>query len=301
MSFSRPIGDDEGDYLLFTGTLEPRKGVARSDRRVVERCRAPRPRLVLCGDAGWKTRIPQRPALEVTGYVTRERLRELYRGALRVRLSVALRGLRHPAARGDGLRRAGDRHAHRRDPGVRGRRGAARSSPAIVDALRAALVRILGDASLRRELRARGPERARALDVGSRRARDDGAAAMRVGIDARKIADFGIGTYIRGLLGGLVSLGSGDEYVAFAPAGAAIPDGVEHVVVDAPHYSVRELLVARPRRRSRAARRLSRAALRRPVHARAAGGHDPRPHSPPSADAESARAAVRADDDRAAP
>lgn len=66
---------------------------------------------------------------------------------------------------------------------------------------------------------------------------------MRVGIDARKLADFGIGTYIRGLLGGLVALNSGDEYIAFAPAAAPIPDGVQHVVVDAPHYSVRELLV----------------------------------------------------------
>jgi glycosyltransferase involved in cell wall biosynthesis len=66
---------------------------------------------------------------------------------------------------------------------------------------------------------------------------------IRVGIDARKIADFGIGTYIRGLLGGLVELNTGDEYVAFAPAGAPIPDGVEHVVIDAPHYSVRELLI----------------------------------------------------------
>jgi alpha-1,3-rhamnosyl/mannosyltransferase len=65
---------------------------------------------------------------------------------------------------------------------------------------------------------------------------------MRVGLDARKIADFGIGTYIRGLLGGLVSLGSGDDYIAFAPAGTAIPDSVEHIVVDAPHYSVRELI-----------------------------------------------------------
>ncbi len=69
---------------------------------------------------------------------------------------------------------------------------------------------------------------------------------MRVGIDARKLADFGIGTYIRGLLGGLVSLGTGDEYIAFAPAGAAIPPAVanivEHIVVDAPHYSVRELV-----------------------------------------------------------
>jgi len=66
---------------------------------------------------------------------------------------------------------------------------------------------------------------------------------MRVGIDARKIADFGIGTYIRGLLGGLVELQSGDEYVAFAPAGTALPGGVDHVVVDAPHYSLREPFV----------------------------------------------------------
>jgi len=65
---------------------------------------------------------------------------------------------------------------------------------------------------------------------------------MRVGIDARKIADFGIGTYIRGLLGALIELGGGEEYVAFAPAGASLPGGVEHVVVDAPHYSVRELV-----------------------------------------------------------
>lgn len=65
---------------------------------------------------------------------------------------------------------------------------------------------------------------------------------MRVGIDARKIADFGIGTYIRGLLTALIDLGD-IEYVAFAPADASLPRGVEHVVVDAPHYSVRELFM----------------------------------------------------------
>ena len=63
---------------------------------------------------------------------------------------------------------------------------------------------------------------------------------MRIGIDARKIGDFGIGTYIRNLLRELVALG--DDYVAFAPAGAVLPPGVEHVVVDAPHYSIRELI-----------------------------------------------------------
>jgi glycosyltransferase involved in cell wall biosynthesis len=67
---------------------------------------------------------------------------------------------------------------------------------------------------------------------------------MRVGIDARKIADFGIGTYIRGLLQALVAAGGDDDYVAFAPERLAhlVPIGVEHVVVDAPHYSIRELV-----------------------------------------------------------
>ena len=57
---------------------------------------------------------------------------------------------------------------------------------------------------------------------------------MRVGIDARKISDFGIGTYIRGLLGEL-------DYVVFAPKDAPVPRHLEHVVADAPHYSIREL------------------------------------------------------------
>jgi glycosyltransferase involved in cell wall biosynthesis len=69
---------------------------------------------------------------------------------------------------------------------------------------------------------------------------------MRIGIDARKLADFGIGTYIRGLLHGLAELGDGDEqYVVFAPAAAhaLIPEAFEPVALDAPHYSVRELMV----------------------------------------------------------
>lgn len=69
---------------------------------------------------------------------------------------------------------------------------------------------------------------------------------MRIGIDARKLADFGIGTYICGLLDGLAQLEGGDEtYVVFAPASARdlIPARFEHVPLDAPHYSLRELLV----------------------------------------------------------
>src|SRR5258708_35313004 len=69
---------------------------------------------------------------------------------------------------------------------------------------------------------------------------------MRIGIDARKLADFGIGTYIRGLLQGLAKLGDGDEQsIVFAPPAAhpLIPEAFESVALDAPHYSLRELVV----------------------------------------------------------
>jgi glycosyltransferase involved in cell wall biosynthesis len=67
---------------------------------------------------------------------------------------------------------------------------------------------------------------------------------MRIGIDARKIADFGIGTYIRGLLQELAR-DSDDTYVAFAPQRLAhrIPAGMEHISIDAPHYSIREIVI----------------------------------------------------------
>ncbi|HEX9160673.1 MAG TPA: glycosyltransferase family 1 protein [Thermoanaerobaculia bacterium] len=70
---------------------------------------------------------------------------------------------------------------------------------------------------------------------------------MRVAIDARKIADYGIGTYIRGLLGGLSELEpvEKEHYIVLAPSSARelVPRRFEHVVVEAPHYSFRELLV----------------------------------------------------------
>jgi alpha-1,3-rhamnosyl/mannosyltransferase len=68
---------------------------------------------------------------------------------------------------------------------------------------------------------------------------------VRIGIDARKIADYGIGTYIRGLLGGFAEIRGEERYVVLAPASARdlVPPAFEHVVVDAPHYSFRELLI----------------------------------------------------------
>ncbi len=76
-SFFSPDGEEE-DYVLYAGTIEPRKGL--NDLFAAwSALPQPRPRLVLCGDAGWGMRIPD--GVEVTGYVSRERLRELYRHA----------------------------------------------------------------------------------------------------------------------------------------------------------------------------------------------------------------------------
>jgi glycosyltransferase involved in cell wall biosynthesis len=78
--FSPSSSREERDYILFVGTLEPRKGV--DDLLAVWRSLPrPRPRLVLCGSSGWGARHIAEDGVEVTGYVDRARLRELYRGA----------------------------------------------------------------------------------------------------------------------------------------------------------------------------------------------------------------------------
>lgn len=66
---------------------------------------------------------------------------------------------------------------------------------------------------------------------------------VRIGIDARLIEAFGIGSYIRGLVRGLVSLEGDDEYVVFVPSAARerVPPGCEPVVTDIPPYTIREL------------------------------------------------------------
>jgi glycosyltransferase involved in cell wall biosynthesis len=80
---------------------------------------------------------------------------------------------------------------------------------------------------------------------------------MRIAIDGRKIADFGIGTYIRGLLGGLRTIDSEDELIVFTlpEAEALVPRAKNLTVVhvDSPHYSLRELFaVGNAIRRARA-------------------------------------------------
>lgn len=156
--FFSPGDGVEGDYILFTGTLEPRKGLDELIA-VWSSLPQPRPRLVLAGSRGWGTSFRDIEGVEFTGFVTRERLRELYRGARVFVYPSRYEGFGIPPLEaiacgaptiatttgaipeyGAGvieLYRSGDR-----------------------DALRATLLRLLGSRALRDELRVRGPERA---------------------------------------------------------------------------------------------------------------------------------------------
>lgn len=156
--FSPDNGDSEGDYVLYVGTLEPRKGL--DDLLAVwESLPLPRPRLVLCGGEGWGARIARRDGIETTGYVDRERLRELYRGARAFVYPSRYEGFGIPpleamacgapvvATRTGAIPEYADGAALLVDPGDR-------------EGLRDALARVLRDAPLRRDLRARAAERA---------------------------------------------------------------------------------------------------------------------------------------------
>jgi glycosyltransferase involved in cell wall biosynthesis len=70
----------------------------------------------------------------------------------------------------------------------------------------------------------------------------------RLGIDARKLADFGIGSYLQGLLGELVTLAADSDLALFvAPESRdllpELPERWEIVEVDAAGYSVHEQLL----------------------------------------------------------
>jgi glycosyltransferase involved in cell wall biosynthesis len=150
-------GGGEGDYLLYVGTLEPRKGL--DDLLAVWRALPSRPRLILCGAAGWGTKIAQEPGIELTGFVDRERLRALYRGARVFVYPSRYEGFGIPpleamacgapvvATRTGAIPEYAEGAALLVDPGDR-------------SALRDALTRLLASRALRDELRAAGPARA---------------------------------------------------------------------------------------------------------------------------------------------
>jgi len=157
--FFSPGSDAERDYVLFVGTLEPRKGL--SDLVTAwSSLPEPRPRLVLCGDRGWRTRVAAVAGIEWTGFVSRERLRELYRGALMFVYPSRYEGFGIPplealacgapviATRTGAIPEYADDAALLVEPGDG-------------DALRQSMLRLSRDRSLRDDLRTRGPERAR--------------------------------------------------------------------------------------------------------------------------------------------
>jgi glycosyltransferase involved in cell wall biosynthesis len=72
------------------------------------------------------------------------------------------------------------------------------------------------------------------------------ARRRRVLLDARKARDFGIGTYIRGLLGGLARQDRWDlTALVFSGEEALLPPGVAARVCAARHYSLGELVAVR--------------------------------------------------------
>ena len=85
------------------------------------------------------------------------------------------------------------------------------------------------------------------MTAASRSDRSPGASlrAPTIAIDARKLADFGIGTYLRGLLGALGRLDTESRYLLFAPRAArdllaSLPANFSWIEEDAPGYSWRE-------------------------------------------------------------
>ncbi|HXI12336.1 MAG TPA: glycosyltransferase family 1 protein [Thermoanaerobaculia bacterium] len=81
-----PSGLSSRDYILFVGTIEPRKGV---DHLLAawESLPEPRPKLVLCGERGWGRVAKLESAIAneqvvMLSYVDRVTLRALYRHAL---------------------------------------------------------------------------------------------------------------------------------------------------------------------------------------------------------------------------
>ena len=165
----RPLPEAEpasgyGPYVLFVGTLEPRKNLARlllahaglADRGSV--------RLVVAGPRGWKDealvdRLRTQAGVTWEGGVGRDRLAALYRGALALAYPSLGEGFGLPVLEAMSVGLPVVVGADTTCADVAGDAGLA-VDPYDVDALRAALDRLLGDASLRRRLGERGRARA---------------------------------------------------------------------------------------------------------------------------------------------
>jgi glycosyltransferase involved in cell wall biosynthesis len=150
-------GGARADYILFVGTLEPRKGI--DDLIAVwQSLPEPRPPLILCGERGWRVRVP--PGVEITGWVDRDRLRALYQRARIFVYPSRYEGFGIPPL--EAMACGAPVIATRTGAIPDYAEGAAfLIAPGDRDALREAIVRLLDDAPLRNDLSARGIERAK--------------------------------------------------------------------------------------------------------------------------------------------
>jgi glycosyltransferase involved in cell wall biosynthesis len=169
--FFCPAGPDEvdlplegvrgRDYLLFVGTLEPRKGI--DDLLNAWRSLPRRPLLVLCGDRGWgrQAHSASDAASEIvlTGFVSRSQLRALYRHAFALVYPSRHEGFGLPPLEAMACG----------TPVITTRAGAIPEvvgdaallvEPAAPDELAAAMASLISDQGRRRELSQRGIERA---------------------------------------------------------------------------------------------------------------------------------------------
>ncbi|MEO8218407.1 MAG: glycosyltransferase family 1 protein, partial [Acidobacteriota bacterium] len=162
-----PSGLSSQSYILYVGTLEPRKGVDDLLQAWESLPLTEKPRLVLAGDPGWKNSATrsraeawvERRELMMTGFVDRPTLRALYRHAAVFIYPSHYEGFGLPpleamacgapvvASRGGAI------------PEVVGD-AALTVSPGDVSGLRAAILNILQDAGLRESLIERGRARA---------------------------------------------------------------------------------------------------------------------------------------------
>jgi len=156
-------------YILYLGTLEPRKNVealVSACERLWGRRRA-RPDLVLAGGTGWKTaslhrrivRSAYRDKIHLTGYATRDAARELYRGAEAFAYPSLAEGFGLPVL--EAMACAIPVVASTADALVEvGGDAALYAPPRSPDVLAQQLERALEDEPLRERLRAAGPLRA---------------------------------------------------------------------------------------------------------------------------------------------
>src|SRR5664280_1780638 len=153
-----------------------------------------------------------------------------------------LRGFRRARPRGGIRGRRTARRARRRGGARGGARGRPRAGGTTLAARRGAAAR----SSPGRGRWPRGRRCSRTPPAGNPRRRSLECQAMRrIGIDARKLADYGIGSYLQGLLGEFARIDPPGGMVVFVGSESRhlvpeLPESWRLVEVNAPGYSLKE-------------------------------------------------------------